>query len=604
MNRGAGELWLSPVQALTLCTEPPASGPSSLIPTPSLPGAEFRGAWAQIWRVGPFGRKAMEGKEKAASLFSEHPLCPWGPLTLIRWPRALGQGHADPHWETHPPAKVADWWLASFQAESACQLPVLTTSLPAAQLQSGCKQQLPVRRVTEVQDSPERPLPYPLITGRKEVCRVKAAMLGEFACSWCLKETHSEALKIFLRGEGGVYSVFLLCRTRWVSEFPQVLFLSLLWVNKEGSSKQNSSVFLRNLYAGQEATVRTGHGTTDWFQIGKGVRQGWILSPCLFNFYAEYIMRNAGLEEAQAGIKIAGRNINNLRYAFDTAFMAESKELKSLLMKVKKESGKVGLKLNIQKTKIMASAITSWQIDGETVETVRDFIFMGSKITADGNCSHEIKKRLLLGRKVMTNLDSILKSRDITLSTKVHLVKAMDFPVVMFGCESWTIKKAEHWRVDASELWCWRRLLRVLWTARRSKQSILKEISPEYSLEGLMLKLKLQYFGHLMRRTDSLEKLWCWERLKAEGEGDDRGWMASPTQWTWVWVNSGSWRWSGRPGVLQSMGSQRVGHDWATELNWTELSVFLRIIYLERKASLFPLCITINLGEIFREKEL
>ena len=200
---------------------------------------------------------------------------------------------------------------------------------------------------------------------------------------------------------------------------------------------------LRNLYAGQEATVRTGHGTTDWFQIGKGVHQGCILSPCLFYFYAEYIMRNAGLEEAQAGIKIAGRNINNLRYADDSTFMAESEEeLKSLLMKVKQESEKVGLKLNIQKTKIMASGpITSWQIDGEIVETVTDFIFLGSKISADCDCSHEIKRWLLLGRKVMTNLDSILKSRDITETTKVHLVKALVFSVVMYGCESWTIKK-------------------------------------------------------------------------------------------------------------------------------------------------------------------
>ena len=195
---------------------------------------------------------------------------------------------------------------------------------------------------------------------------------------------------------------------------------------------------LRNLYAGQEATVRTGHGTTDWFRIGKGIRQGCILSPCLFNLYAEYIMRNAGLEEAQAGTKIARRNINNLRYADDTTLMAESEEeLKSLVLKVKEESKKVGLKLNIQKTKIMASGpITSWEIDGETVETVSDFIFGGSKITADGDCSHEIKRSLLLGRKVMTNLDSILKSRDITLPTKVHLVKAMVFPVVMYGCES------------------------------------------------------------------------------------------------------------------------------------------------------------------------
>ena len=209
---------------------------------------------------------------------------------------------------------------------------------------------------------------------------------------------------------------------------------------------------LRNLYAGQEATVRIGHGTTDWFQIGKGVRPGCILSPCLFNFYAEYIMRNTGLEEAQAGIKISRRNINNLRYADDTTLMAKNKEPKSLLMKVKEESEKVGLKLSIQKTKIMASGpITSWQIDGETVETVIDFIFGGSKITADGDCSHEIKCCFLLGRKAMTNLDSILKSRDITLPTSIHLVKAMVFPVVMNGCESWTIKKAECQRIDAFE---------------------------------------------------------------------------------------------------------------------------------------------------------
>ena len=181
-------------------------------------------------------------------------------------------------------------------------------------------------------------------------------------------------------------------------------------------------------------------------------------------------MRSAGLEEAQAGIKIAGRNINNFKYADDTTLTAESEEeLKSLLMKVKKESEKVGLKLNIQETKIMASGpITSWQIDGERVEIVSDFLFLGSKITADGDCSHEFKRRLLLGRKVMTNLDSILKSRDITLTTKVCLVKAMVFPVVMYGCESWTIKKANCQRIDAFELWCWRRLLRISWTARRS----------------------------------------------------------------------------------------------------------------------------------------
>ena len=185
----------------------------------------------------------------------------------------------------------------------------------------------------------------------------------------------------------------------------------------------------------------------------------------------------------------------------DTTLMAESEEeLKSLLMKVKEESEKVGLKLNIQKTKIKASGpIASWQIDGETVDTVADFIFLGSKITVSGDCSHEIKRHLLLGRKVMTNLDSIFKSRDITLSTKVCLVNAMVFPVVMYGCESWTIRKTECCRIDAFELWCWRRLLRVPWIARRSNQSILKEISPACSLEGLMLKLKLQYFGHLCK---------------------------------------------------------------------------------------------------------
>ena len=203
--------------------------------------------------------------------------------------------------------------------------------------------------------------------------------------------------------------------------------------------------------------------------------------------------------------------------------MAErEKELKRFLMKVKEESEKVGLKLNIQKTKIMASGpITSWQIDGQTMETVTDFIIWGSKITADGDCSHEINRSLLLGRQVMINLNSILKSRDITLPTNVCLVKAMVFPVVMYECESWTIKKAEHRRIDAFELWCWRRFLRVPWTSRRSNQSILKEISPKYSLEGLILKLKLQYFGRLMRRTESLEKTLMLGKI----EGRRRGWQ-------------------------------------------------------------------------------
>ena len=201
------------------------------------------------------------------------------------------------------------------------------------------------------------------------------------------------------------------------------------------------------------------------------------------------------------------------------------------------------------------------------------FIFGGSIITADGDCSHEIKRRLLLGRKVMTNLDSIFKRRDITLPTKVRPVKAMVFPVVIYGCESWTMKKAEHWRIDAFELWCWRRLLRVPWTAKRSNQSILKDISPGCSLEGMMLKLNSRSLATSCEELTHWKRLWCWEGLGAGGEGDIRGWdgwMASLTRWIWVWVNSGSWWWTGRPGVLRFMGSQRAGHDWATELNWTD----------------------------------
>ena len=237
-------------------------------------------------------------------------------------------------------------------------------------------------------------------------------------------------------------------------------------------------------------------------------------------------------------------------------------------MKVKEESEKVGLKLNIQKTKIMASSpITSWKLDGETV---RDFILGGSKITADGDCSHDIKRCLLLGRKVMANLDSILKSRDITLPTKVSLVKAMVFPVVMYGWESWTIKKAECQRTGAFELWFWKRLLRVPWTARRSNQCILKEISPGCSLEGLMSKLKLQYFCHLMRRADSFEKTWCWKRLRAGGEGDDRGWdgwMASPIQWSSLGKHRGL--------VMDREAWHAVVHgitkSWTRLSDWTEL---------------------------------
>uniref|UniRef100_A0A803TE37 ribonuclease H n=1 Tax=Anolis carolinensis TaxID=28377 RepID=A0A803TE37_ANOCA len=247
---------------------------------------------------------------------------------------------------------------------------------------------------------------------------------------------------------------------------------------------------LRNLYKDQVATVRTDYGTTDWFKIRKGVRQGFILSPSLFNLYAEQIMQH---EESKAGGKIAGRNINNLRYADDTTLMAESEEeLRSLITKVKEESAKAGLQLNIKKTKIMATTpIDNWQIEGENVEVVTDFIFLGVKITADADCSQEIRRCLLLGRTAMANLDKIVKSRDITLATKVRIVKAMVFLIVTYGCESWTIRKAERRKLDTFELWCWRKILRVPWTARRSNQSILQEIIP----------------CGIMRRQESLEKI-------------------------------------------------------------------------------------------------
>ena len=243
-------------------------------------------------------------------------------------------------------------------------------------------------------------------------------------------------------------------------------------------------------------------------------------------------------------------------------------------MKVKEESEKVGLKLDIQKTKIMASGpISSWQIDGETVGTVSDFIFRSSKFTADGDCSHEIKRHWLLGRKVMTNLDSIFKNRDITLPTKVHLVKAMVFPVVTYGCESWTVKKTEHWRIDAFELWYWRRLLRVPWTARRSNQSILKAISLVCSLEDWCWSWNSSTLATSCEELTHWKRPWCWEGLRAGVEGNDRGWdgwMASLTWWAWVWVNFRSWWWQGGLVCCNSWGCRES--DTTERLNWTELN--------------------------------
>ena len=253
-----------------------------------------------------------------------------------------------------------------------------------------------------------------------------------------------------------------------------------LWkIHQEMGISDHLTCLLRYLYAGQEALVATTRGTTQWFQIRKGVCQGGILSPCLLNFYAEYIVWNARLDEALAGIKYSGRNINNLRYADATSFMAESEEeLKSLFDECERGEWKSWFKTQHSKVKIMASGhITFWQIDMETMGTVTDFIFWGSKIKSDGDCRREIKRCLLLGRKAMTNLDNILKSRDLTLPTKVTIIKAMVFPVVMYGCESWTTKKSELRRIRAFELWCWR-LLSAPWIARRSNQSAITEINP------------------------------------------------------------------------------------------------------------------------------
>ena len=267
-------------------------------------------------------------------------------------------------------------------------------------------------------------------------------------------------------------------------------------------------LLIKNVYMEQEATVRTVYGDTEGFKIGKGVRQGCILSPYLFNMYSECIMRKAGLEEEEAGIKIGGLKINNLRYADDTTLMAESEQhLKSLLRKVKEESLRSGLKLNISKTKIMTNGkCNSFEIDGNKIEIIENFIFLGSKINKDGTCEEDVRRRIMLGRTAMMDLSKIMKDRDITRRTKIRIIKAMVFPVATYGCESWTLRKKERKKIDAFELWTWRRLLKVPWTAKRTNQSILDEVRPECSLEALMLKQKLSYFGHVMRAERSLEK--------------------------------------------------------------------------------------------------
>ena len=265
---------------------------------------------------------------------------------------------------------------------------------------------------------------------------------------------------------------------------------------------------IRSLYANQEAKVRTEYGDTESFSIGKGVRQGCVLSPYLFNLYSEYIMRQANLEELDIGVKMGGRKINNLRYADDTTLLAESKEeLLQLVTNVKEKSAQAGLYLNLKKTKVMSTEeIEEFELDGENIEIVRDFVFLGAKIEDSGSCKGEILRRLALGRAAMTGLNKIWKDKDITITTKCRIVNALVFPVVLYGCESWTIRKAERRRIDSFELWCWRRLLRIPWTARRTNQSVIEEIKPTNPLEALIKKQQLSYFGHIMRSENSLEK--------------------------------------------------------------------------------------------------
>jgi len=301
---------------------------------------------------------------------------------------------------------------------------------------------------------------------------------------------------------------FYLCFIDYSKAFDCVDHEKLWSVLHEMGVPKHLIVLMKNLYTKQQASVKTDYGNTNWFNIGKGVRQGCILSPYLFNLYAEHIMRKASIDEAAGGIKIGGRNINNLRYADDTTILAETvDDLQYLLRKVKEESAAAGLKLNMKKTFVMTNGpIQEFHIDNDQVEIVKEFIFLGSNINTDGNCSNEIKRRLLMGRRAMVSLDKLIKSKDVSLATKIKIIKTMVFPVTMYGCESWTIKQADRKKIDAFELWCWRRLLRVPWTEKRTNKSVLQEIKPECSLEASMVKLKLSYFGHIMRRQESLEK--------------------------------------------------------------------------------------------------
>lgn len=330
---------------------------------------------------------------------------------------------------------------------------------------------------------------------------------------WIMEETREFQKKIFI------------CFIDYSKAFDCVDH-NKLWIGLSSMGvPEHLIVLLKELYSDQEAIVRTEYGDTEWFNINKGVRQGCILSPYLFNMYSENIMRSAGIEEENIGIKIGGTNINNLRYADDTTLLAENEEdLRKLLSKVKTESLNFGLRLNIKKTKIMTSGnMTDFVFDNEKIEVVKSFVFLGSRLDDDGRCAEDVKRRIMLGRSAMTSLEKIMKDRDISMNTKIRIVNTLVFPVVLYGCESWTLRKEERKRIDSFELWCWRRLLRVPWTAKRTNVSIVDQIKPICSLEAKMNKLKLTYFGHVMRAENSLEKTLMFGKVEGRrGRGKPR----------------------------------------------------------------------------------